>query len=57
VSSKFGVYKFLIFSETLAYRSNPVFPSMQVETFNHAESSGDVQAKQARSWKLEFVEN
>jgi hypothetical protein len=30
---------------------------MQIETFNHAESTGDAQEKQARSYGLAFAEN
>jgi hypothetical protein len=45
VSSKFGVYKFLVFHEILAHSSNPLFPTAQIETFNHAESTGDAQEK------------
>jgi hypothetical protein len=30
---------------------------MQIETFNHVESTGDAQEKQARSYELAFVEN
>jgi hypothetical protein len=30
---------------------------MQIETFNHAESTGDAQEKQARSYELAFAEN
>jgi hypothetical protein len=29
---------------------------MQIETFNHAESTGDGQEKQARSYELAFAE-
>jgi hypothetical protein len=30
---------------------------MQTETFNHADSTGDAQEKQACSYKLAFAEN
>jgi hypothetical protein len=30
---------------------------MQIATFNHADSTGDAQEKQARSYKLAFAEN
>jgi hypothetical protein len=30
---------------------------MQIETLNHAESTGDAQEKQARSYELAFAEN
>ncbi len=30
---------------------------MQIETFNHAESTGDAQEKKARSYELAFAEN
>jgi hypothetical protein len=30
---------------------------MEIETFSRAESSGDAQEKQARSWQMGFIEN
>jgi hypothetical protein len=30
---------------------------MQIETFNHAESTGNAQEKQARSYESAFAEN
>jgi len=30
---------------------------MQIETFNHAQSTYDAQEKQARSYELKFTEN
>jgi hypothetical protein len=30
---------------------------MQIETFNHAESTGDAKKKQAHSYELTFAEN
>jgi hypothetical protein len=30
---------------------------MQIETFNHAKSTGDAQVKQAPSYELAFAEN
>jgi hypothetical protein len=30
---------------------------MQIETFNHAVSTGDAQEKQARSYELAFARN
>jgi hypothetical protein len=30
---------------------------MQIETFNHAESTGNAQEKQARSYEPAFAEN
>jgi hypothetical protein len=30
---------------------------MQIETFNHAQSNGVAQEKQARSYELAFAEN
>jgi hypothetical protein len=30
---------------------------MPIETFNHAESTGDAQEKQARSYELAFAKN
>ncbi len=56
-SFKFGGYKFLGFRENLAHCSNPHSPTTQMETFNHAEPTGDAQEKQACSYELAFVES
>jgi hypothetical protein len=34
-----------------------IFSIMDIETFNHAESTADAQEKQARSYELGFAEN
>ncbi len=39
------IVEFLVFREILT----PIFPTMQIETFNHAEGEGDAQEKQACS--------
>ncbi len=57
VSSKFGVYRFLVFRAILAHSSNPMFLTMQIKIFNHAESTGDAQEKHACSYELAFTEN
>jgi hypothetical protein len=57
VSSKFGVYRFLVFRAILAHSSNPMFLTMQIKMFNHAESTGDVQEKQVPSYELALSEN
>ncbi len=46
LSSKFGVYK-----------ADYKVLNMQIETFNHAESTGDAQEKKTRSYELAFAEN
>jgi hypothetical protein len=35
----------------------PYLRNMQIKTFNHAESTGDTQEKQARSYEIAFAEN
>jgi hypothetical protein len=57
VSSQFGVYKFLVFRKTLAHSSNCHIFGCANRDFNHAESTGDVQEKQARSHEQAFAEN
>jgi hypothetical protein len=49
LSSKFEIYKFIAFSEILTLSFNHLFSIVQIEIFDHAESSVDVQKKQARS--------
>jgi hypothetical protein len=46
MSSKFRVYKVLVFSEILTHSFN--FPPPILKTFNHAESTDDVEKNQAR---------
>jgi hypothetical protein len=54
VSSKFGVYKFLVFSEILVHSFKPPISDYTKRVCNHVESTGDAQEKQARSYELEF---
>ncbi len=48
VSSKFLVYKFLVFSEILVYNFNLLFLTTQIETFKHSKSIDYPQEKQVR---------
>jgi hypothetical protein len=43
--------------KSLPQNTTLLFRMAQIDTLDHAESTGDVQEKKARNYKLQFVEN
>jgi hypothetical protein len=54
-NSEFTKFQFSVKFQFLS--SSLVFSMMQIESVNHAESTGDAQEKSARSYELELAPN